>query len=446
MMTTTLYLRPAFLLVLLTSAAHGQAWFALNTSPQPGNQWGGLGAMAFAYDAERAECVAFDVRGITAETWTWNGSGWLQRAPAHTPPPRSAAAIAYDPVRRLVVLAAGFGYLGFSYGDTWEWDGTDWADVTPAAGQLPPLHSAAAAYDGNGILLAAGKRQDSFPNTQTYRWDGITWANVTPTGNVPVAVYLPAMTYDGERGRVVLFGGQDSVPNLLDQTWEWDGTSWMQQNPTISPPQRWRAGLSYDAARKRCVLYGGSTNINGNAGLNDTWVWDGAGWTQLPATTAPALIAGQGAYDSVRDEIVVHRTSTNNTTWIFRGEAQVETYGNGCNGLSLNANAPAENSNWVLSATNLDPAFGVGGVLFSAPGGPTPATAFGLAAPGCFVHLLPPPLFTNLFFYTGTTATTAVAIPAGLSGIHLGAQAIGLTTANSAGISLANGVEGTIGL
>jgi hypothetical protein len=38
--------------------------------------------------------------------------------------------MAYDPVRRRVVLFGGF-HAGVTYADLWEWDGTAWEQILP---------------------------------------------------------------------------------------------------------------------------------------------------------------------------------------------------------------------------------------------------------------------------------------------------------------------------
>src|SRR5262249_12382183 len=65
---------------------------------------------------------------------------------------------------------------------------------------------------------------------------------------------------------------------------------WMHAAPATTPPGRYDAGMAFDSARNRTVLFGG-VDVNFN-GLNDTWEWDGSTWTQLsPATSPPARSA-----------------------------------------------------------------------------------------------------------------------------------------------------------
>jgi hypothetical protein len=75
------------------------------------------------------------------------------------------------------------------------------------------------------------------------------------------------MVYDEVRQRVVLFGGY--AGQHMNDTWEWDGATWLQRNPAASPPARGNHAMVYDAARGRVVLFGGGAGLSY---LGDTWV------------------------------------------------------------------------------------------------------------------------------------------------------------------------------
>ena len=57
-----------------------------------------------------------------------------------------------------------------------------------------------------------------------------------------------AMAYDAVRQRVVLFGGSNTN-TILNDTWEYDGTTWTQRTPATSPSARGAHAMAYDAAR-----------------------------------------------------------------------------------------------------------------------------------------------------------------------------------------------------
>jgi len=50
----------------------------------------------------------------------------------------------------------------------------------------------------------------------------------------PSARYEHAMAYDAARARVVLFGGREQFPltGVFADTWEWDGSAWLQRQVT----------------------------------------------------------------------------------------------------------------------------------------------------------------------------------------------------------------------
>lgn len=82
-----------------------------------------------------------------------------------------------------------------------------------------------------------------------------------------------AMAYDSHRDVIVPFGGITDA-GLSDETWEWDGTSWLQRTPSSAPTPRGDTDLAYDRVRGVTILFGGGGQVD------DTWEWDGQDWTQ----------------------------------------------------------------------------------------------------------------------------------------------------------------------
>jgi photosystem II stability/assembly factor-like uncharacterized protein len=104
------------------------------------------------------------------------------------------------------------------------------------------------------------------------------------------------MAYDPATGSVILFGGDDGQA-ALDDTWSWDGSGWSRLHPAVSPPPRTRALMAYDPGTRRLVLTGGhAMNAGDQAGSedSDTWSWDASGWSPEPAGSLPAS-ASSGA-------------------------------------------------------------------------------------------------------------------------------------------------------
>jgi hypothetical protein len=114
------------------------------------------------------------------------------------------------------------------------------------------------------------------------------------------------MAYDSARQRVVLFGGRDFTVGVVGDTWEWDGTNWMQRHPELSPSPREGCGLAYDPVRQRVVLFGGGSTVLGGTFLGDTWEWDGEAWRRIfpPVSPSPRLYPSL-TWDPTRQRVVL---------------------------------------------------------------------------------------------------------------------------------------------
>lgn len=148
------------------------------------------------------------------------------------------------------------------------------------------------------------------------------------TENGPSPRSSVGMAYDAARRHVVLFGG--SVANdfgsydYLDDTWIWDGARWTEQPSIASPPARCCMGMAYDAARRQVVLFGG---CDGSDEFDDTWVWDGSTWTEGYPSQSPSSRCSPGlAYDAARREVVMFGGLFGDLpedfgTWMWNGRA-----------------------------------------------------------------------------------------------------------------------------
>ena len=120
--------------------------------------------------------------------------------------------------------------------------------------------------------------------TSLFHFNGVSWQRTRLTGPVPSERRGHVLTYDSTRNRVILFGG-GSGGSTLNDTWEWDGTSWTERFPITTPLPRLWAAAAHDPMRGRTVVYGGSTGL-GPGPFADTWEWDGNDWLQV-ANTRP---------------------------------------------------------------------------------------------------------------------------------------------------------------
>lgn len=283
---------------------------------------------ALAYDVARNRVVMFggdDGTALRNDTWTWDGSRWLEVTPPVSPGPRRDFAMAYDAARKRVVLFGGFDD-SVALADTWEWDGATWTNVTPAGASPSPRRLHAMVYEPTRgrVLLFGGF--DGANRTDTWAWDGSTWTNVTPAAagdSPPTLGNRQQLAYDAARDRVVLF---ESAASGSSQTYEWNGTVWTDVTPASAADSptlaRYGFALVYDASRALTLMYGG---FNGTAyRQGDVWAWNGSVWTNVtPAgtTTNPAqqYEAFGMAYDAVRARVVALVGS--GSTWEWDGAA-----------------------------------------------------------------------------------------------------------------------------
>jgi cysteine-rich repeat protein len=217
-----------------------------------------------AYDTRHHVTVLFGgVTGFTTltaynDTWTWDGTTWFQHMVVNPPAPRFNAGFAYDSARGVAVLFGGHD-TSTVFGDTWEWDGTSWTQQMIAG---PPARAGhAMAYDPvrRKIVMFGGAGL-----TDTWEYDG-AWAQAAPTASPPPRNGV-VMAYDPLRARVVVFGGV--VPGaFLADAWEYDGQTWSQRMPVLEVSPRSQSPFAQDATGK-LLLFGGALLFTP---LTDTW-------------------------------------------------------------------------------------------------------------------------------------------------------------------------------
>jgi hypothetical protein len=136
----------------------------------------------------------------------------------------------------------------------------------------------------------------------TWEWDGSTWTNVSPALSPP-GLSGASMAFDSRRGVSVLFGGSTNPGANSSDTWEWDGEIWTKRTLPVSPPPTVLAPMTYDSARGETLLVGPPPPFGS---LNTTWTYDGTSWVQrFPATSPPARHGAAITYDSVRQRVVM---------------------------------------------------------------------------------------------------------------------------------------------
>lgn len=284
----------------------GTNWLQVTTSNPPSPR----GGASFAYDQAADRFVLFGGQGLTTgahgDTWLYNPATatWTeQTALATAPSARIFAPITYQsdqgPLGQGVVMHGGNDFVTILT-DTWRWDGAAWHDLSAPSG--PSRVNAVTFFDGSNVTIWAGNSTGGLQNDM-WAWQpgagqpGIgSWLQ-TDSGS-PRERTLYGATYDSGRDRVVVFGGSFMNGDRTNETWEWDGNSWLQRFPAMQPSARHLSQLTYDEARQRVVLFGGSDGINT---FSDTWEWDGVNWIQRAPTTSPIPSLGHAmSYDPAR--------------------------------------------------------------------------------------------------------------------------------------------------
>jgi hypothetical protein len=263
------------------------------------------------YDAAAGDVVMFggDQNG---ETWTWDGSTWTRQTPALHPPPRRAAAMAYDPRTRTVLLFGGEAITGPNTGstvnDTWSWDGVrkTWTQLQPAVSPSTREY-ASLAFDAQSGQMVLFGGFGAVPTNDTWLWDPTTptWTPAAPPVSPPPSTGPAGITYDATTQVVVMVGSFGA--NQTASTWTWNGTTWATSTASPAPSNRFAPSLVYDPVHKQTVLFGGESEVVGSAGyVNDTWVWQGGQWTQLqPAHSPPVRGFASSVYDPTSQRVMV---------------------------------------------------------------------------------------------------------------------------------------------
>lgn len=239
------------------------------------------------------------------------GAGsWHELQTAAAPVARSVHRLVYDRARKQL-LSIGGQPAGQAKpdGEVWRFDGADWLQLTPTTTALPPRKNHGVAYDAKrqrvivfgGIV--GGLAATPVYLDDTWEWDGSDWIERATAGKRPRKRAGHALAYDAARGEVVLFGGLDGGVEELNDTWVYADGVWTQKAPKSSPPLRFNTQMVYDEARQQIVLFGGSSLVGS---LADTWTWDGETWVEQTVSERPPARGFHAlAYDPRRRRVVL---------------------------------------------------------------------------------------------------------------------------------------------
>lgn len=209
---------------------HGGSW----SDGAPGTSPPALSEAPIAFDEATQTVLLMGISGPTYDfpstTWSWDGTTWSQQHPSTNPPGRIQAAMGYDASTRTVILFGGDEGPdpASQLSDTWSWNGTNWVQQRPATS--PPGGPAYGAFDASRqtfVVLTQG---------QTWLWSSGAWTQAHPAHS-PGFRLFESMTYDAATQQVVLFGGKSEPttgcpPNCVEtpmgDLWGWNGQDWVQ--------------------------------------------------------------------------------------------------------------------------------------------------------------------------------------------------------------------------
>ncbi|NQX61135.1 cadherin-like beta sandwich domain-containing protein [Paenibacillus qinlingensis] len=188
---------------------------------------------------------------------------WQRVTTNLSPGARQGAAMVFDEMVENVVMFGGQGNSGL-FDETWIWNGYEktWQELQHLTPSPSKRKGAAMAYDPatGKVLLFGGEGQSGTLLGDTWLWDGIDakWEQVQGLTDSPIARGGAQLAYNGDQ--LILFGGYSgsgSSKHLQDDTWLWDGTGWTQATPADKPPAEYGGQMAFDG--KTAVLYGGNS-------------------------------------------------------------------------------------------------------------------------------------------------------------------------------------------
>lgn len=410
---------------------------------------------AIVWMGDKALLFGGESAGYLDDTWTWDGQKWTRLTPTTSPSRRGGHAMAYDPLRKRVVLFTGWN--GGSYiQDTWEFDGTNWKRMTPNT-QPPPRDWTQMAFDpiSKKVILFGGhdwrRHSNNGPGAwdDMWSWDGAQWTKLAPA-TLPPKRFGHLMVQAANA--VVLIGG--ATPGAsYDDMWRWIGTRWIKMAPTTLPGPRNFSSAAYDALRGRLVVHGGKT---GSTVLRDTWEWNGQDWEKRFASGGPDATFGAMVFDPDRKvsyfvggALAGDRQKPTNEiqSYAATNPAGFLPFGTGCKG-SAGTPALSGTNPWIgelvtltlENITQTSVALAILGTSNRKWGSFTlPLDLGSLGAPRCKLNV--EPLFFFVMKNTSGTAKLGFPLPndAGLAGATLYMQGMATDSTNALRLVFSNG-------
>ena len=287
----------SLILLSLPSAGQELRWSELpSAADAPAPRYDG----AIAYDSPGKLVFLFGGstnEGSQNDLWAYSldDQRWRKLDAPPAPPARFGHTLAFDSLRRRLILFGGQAFGFFS--DTWAFDivARRWQNLSGNDAGPNRRYGHSAVYDArrDRLIISHGFTDDGrFDDTWTFDLKTNRWQNLNPGGTKPIKRCLHHAEIDTQGDQMLLYGGCASgVPGgncPLDDLWllDLERNQWQRKTSQPMPLGRQWYGMAFDQARRRMTIFGGS----GGPG-NDVWEYDPAAnaWRQLqPAGEKPA--------------------------------------------------------------------------------------------------------------------------------------------------------------
>jgi hypothetical protein len=227
---------------------------------------------SFVYDAKNQRMLLVGGRresstgtSILTDVWEWKEARWKKLDEAF--PERLHGQIMYSPTRQSVLVYGGLGSSGI-INQLIEFSGGKWTPIDTAGppGGIPIAGGA----DGSGLTVML-----SFPERnagEVWRWSNSRWESLGPA---PAFSSIPAAVR-GSSGFMVFESWPPSDACCPTHVQAADG-KWQKLSSGPNPGVRSSAAIAYDPLRQRVLLFGGNTR---EKFFDDTWEWDGKSWVR----------------------------------------------------------------------------------------------------------------------------------------------------------------------
>lgn len=308
--------------VLLDPAFDRGVWNLVFNSGPPAGPSSRFGhAMAFHPTADAVILFGgFQTEGgstTVADTWRWNGTNWLQLFANGPPAKRRWHTLTFDASQNQIVMFGG--YDGVVLSDTWVFNGSTWTQKFPAGNPGGRWAHATAYVPGTGVLLFGGHNNVNALN-DLWVWNGAgagSWTQLCTANPCNASKPTPrrwhSMAFDQLGNHTVVFGGFDTA--YFGDTVAYNASTnlWTTLS-TTGPAAREGAAMAFDTTRRKLVLHGGA--VSGGGYVNDTWEWNGSAWVQPSILNAPNPSRRQSAmaFDPTRDRMVLFSGDGNTVT------------------------------------------------------------------------------------------------------------------------------------